>query len=232
MKAIAVIKYIFLTFGLIILIGAFFLFADTKDFLKDAQTTHGKVIELIRSRTSDSIVYMPVVEFETKEGSVVEFTSSAGSNPPSYSRGDIVEVLYRESSPEQAKIKSFFSLWGMATVFGIMGGIFFLIGLIIILVGFLKSRKNEYLKQNGIQIKAKFQSVAIDTSLQANGRSPHQIFAQWINPATNELHIFKSENIWFDPTEHIKSDELIVLIESGNPKNYYLDISFLPKIAK
>ncbi len=113
-----------------------------------------------------------------------------------------------------------------------MGLVFFLIGFIITLVGFLKGRKNEYLKQNGIQIKTKFQNIGLNRSLEVNGSNPYQITSQWISPTTNELHIFKSENILFDPTEYINTDEITVLVEKDNPKRYYVDISFLPKIAK
>jgi hypothetical protein len=59
----------------------------------------------------------------------------------------------------------------------------------------------------------------------------YRICAQWTNPVTSEIHIFNSENIWFDPADHINTDEVTVLIERDNPKKYYVDISFLPKVA-
>ncbi len=231
MRTISIVKYAFAMVGLGMLIGAFFLYENTQNFLENALTAEGTVIELVRSKSSDSTTYRPVVEFETQGGSRVEFTSSSGSNPPSYSEGEIVEVLYQESAPEQAKINSFFSLWGASTILGGMGSVFFLAGLSIILYGSIKGKKIEYLRKNGIPIKAKFQSVEINSSLKVNGRNPYQICVQWKNPTTSELHVFNSENIWFDPTDHINNDEITVLIEKDNPKKYYVDISFLPKIA-
>ena len=129
MKAVTIFKYVFAVIGLGMLVGAFYLFNDTRDFLKDALVTEGTVVELVRSRSSDSTTYRPVVEFKTEDGSLVEFTSGAGSNPPSYSKGETVEVLYQQDSPEQAKINGFFSLWGLTLIVGVMGLIFFSCGI-------------------------------------------------------------------------------------------------------
>lgn len=185
-----IIKYVFSIVGLGLLVGAFILFTNTKHFLEDALTTDGTVIELVRSRSSsnssDSITYKPVVEFVTQDGTTVEFMSSSGSNPPSYTRGNIVEVMYHNSFPEKAKINSFFSLWGGATIFTIMGSIFFLIGISIILAGYLKLRKTAYLRKSGVPIKAKFQKVEIDESVKMNGNRPYRIYAQWKNPASSK----------------------------------------------
>lgn len=231
MRTISIVKYAFTVVGLGMLVGSFFIYQNTQYFLNDALTTEGTVIELVRSRSSDSTTYRPVVEFKTHGGSKVEFTSSSGSNPPSYSKGEVVEVLYQESSPEQAKINGFFSLWGASTILGGLGAVFFLVGISIILFGSLKRKKIEHLKKNGIAIKAKFQSVETNRSLDVNGRNPYQICVQWKNPATSELHVFNSDNIWFDPTDHINNDEITVLIDKDNPKKYHVDISFLPKVA-
>lgn len=162
---------------------------------------------------------------------MVEFTSSSGSNPPRFSKGEVVEVLYQEHSPEQAKINSFLSLFFGPIILTVLGILFFITGFSIILYGKLKGKKIEYLKNNGLPVKAKFQSVEINASFQVNGRNPYQIFSQWTNPATSELHIFKSENIWFDPTDHISSDDITVLIDKDNPEKYYVDTSFLPKVS-
>ena len=78
---------------------------------------------------------------------------------------------------------------------------------------------------------AKFQSVKINRSFKVNGRNPYQILAHWQNPATSELHVFVSDNIWFDPTDYIDQDDIVVLIDKDNPSSYYVDTSFLPKLA-
>lgn len=232
MKAFSIIKIVFSLLGFGMLAVSLFLYTATKEFLKDAVTAQGTVTELVRSKSSDSTTYRPVVEFKTADGSVVEFTSSMGSNPPSFSRGEVVEVFYEEASPEKAKINTFFSLWGLPLIFGSVGLVFFLIGFSMVIFAYFKKKKIAYLKQRGDPVYAKFQRVERNTSTKVNGVSPFRIVTQWMNPVTSELHIFKSDNIWFDPTDHIKTDELRVLIERNNPKKYHLDLSFLPRVAE
>jgi len=231
MRTISIVKYFFTAIGLAMLIGAFFLFANTQDFIKNAHSVNGTVVDLVRSRSSDSVTYAPVVQFQTNSGDVIEFTSSSGSNPPSFYEGEMVEVLYPVFSPRDAKINSFFSLWGMSTIVGGIGFIFFLVGFSIILVGMFSNKKVEFLKKNGMPIKAKFTGVDINGSLTVNGRNPFKISAQWTCPEKSELYIFRSDNIWFDPSDHIENEEITVLIEKGNPKKYWMDVSFLPKIV-
>ena len=89
----------------------------------------------------------------------------------------------------------------------------------------------KYLKQYGTKITTNFQNLNINTTLAVNGKNPFVVVSQWQNPKTSELHVFKSDNIWFDPSDFIKSDEITVLIDRKNPKRYSMDLSFLPKVA-
>jgi len=232
MKTIAIIKYAFTIIGIGMLVGATFLYRSTDLFLTEAIKTEGTVVELVRSQSSDSTTYRPVVQFNSQNDQAVEFVSSTGSNPPSYSKGDKIEVLYHSKDPQNAKINDFFSLWGGPVIFGGMGGVFFLVGVGIILVGALKDRKDEYLKKNGMTIETEYQRVELNTALSVNGKHPFRVLTQWQNPLTSELHVFTSNNIWFDPTGYIKTETIKVFIEKGNPKKYYVDLSFLPKLAK
>jgi len=238
LSVLTIIKYLFTVIGLALFVGAAFAFLHTKNFLEDALTADGTVIELVRSRSSsknssnNSYIYTPVVEFQMQDGSTIEFTSSAGSNPPKYTRGEVVEVFYHKSSPENAKINDFFSLWGWTFICTMLGVAFSLVGLSMLLVGFLRGRKIAWLKENGMPIKAKFQRVGINRGVKVNGRSPYVVYAQWHNPYTNKVHVFRSENISFDPTKQLNTDEITVLIEKDNPKNYYVDLSFLPEYER
>jgi hypothetical protein len=236
MKALKIIKYIFTIIGLGMLTGAFFIYKNTSKFLETAVTTQGTVVELVESRSSsssdNSIMYSPVVNFIDKKGVEVKVYSSTSSNPPSYNVGEKVEVLYAPETPQDAKIKGFFSLWGGATILGILGGIFFTIGGAMFIFDKRKNNMLTHLKQNGTRIESDFQSVGLNTSLAVNGRNPFQIVSQWQNPATSKLHLFTSDNIWFDPTDFIKTDKIKVLIDRNDPKKYHVDLSFLPEVAE
>jgi hypothetical protein len=172
------------------------------------------------------------MHFIDQKGEKIEFTSSTSSNPPRYSKGEKVEVLYLPTEPEKAKINSFFALWGGVVILGGMGGVFFLIGTSIVLVISLKGRRDEYLKKRGTPIETEFQRVALNQSRSVNGRYPFQVLTQWQNPSTTEVHIFQSNDLWFDPSNYIKSKLITIFIERNNPKKYYVDLSFLPKVAE
>ncbi|MEB3966848.1 DUF3592 domain-containing protein [Streptomyces kunmingensis] len=74
-----------------------------------------------RNRSSSSTVAYPVVEFTSADGETRTFRSSGGSNPPSYERGEQVDVLYRADSPEDARIDGFLSMWLLPLIFSGIG---------------------------------------------------------------------------------------------------------------
>lgn len=231
MKVIATVKYVFTAVGAAMLAGAFLLYQNTRTFVEDATRTEGTVVELVESRSSDSTTYRPVVDFTTSTGETIRFTSSSGSNPPSYSVGEKVALFYLADAPQQAKIDGYFSLWGAPTIVGGLGSVFFLIGAGVMLVPMLKRRRDDYLKKHGTPIETVFQRVELNEALSVNGRHPFRIVTQWQNPATSKMHVFESSNLWYDPTEYVKSDRIRVFIEKSNPTKYVVDLSFLPELA-
>ncbi|WP_199325799.1 DUF3592 domain-containing protein [Nodosilinea sp. FACHB-141] len=214
------------------LAATFFTYTNTNTFLKDAIKTEGTVIELIRSQSDDSVTYQPVVVFVSQEGEEIEFTSPSGSNPPSYSKGQAVEIFYLPNNPQKAEINEFFSLWGLPTILGALGSIFSTVGTGLLVVPMIKEREEKYLRQQGTPIEAKFKSIDVDTTVSVNGNHPFRIMTQWQNPSTTEIHVFKSSCLWYDPSEFMTGDSITVFIERENPKKYFVDLSFLPKLAE
>ncbi len=232
MKSVSFIKYAFSALGIVLLTVALYLVHSTQTFLEEASTANGTVIELVRKKSSDSNTYAPVVRFVTDTGESIEFTSDTSSNPPSYSEGESVRVLYRPAAPHAARIDGFFSLWLGPIIAGGLGAIFVLIGGALLLSPMFAARKQADLRQRGTRIVTTFQSVEQNTSLTVNGRHPFRVVTQWTNPATSQIHVFESENLWFDPTAHINARDIGVYIERGNPKRYFVDLSFLPQLAQ
>ena len=227
----SIIKYVFSLIGIGMLIGTFFWHQNVTSFIAESETAQGKVTELVRSRSGDSTTYKPVVQFYTKNGELIEFMSSAGSSPPSYDEGEKVEVFYLPENPQNAKINGFFSIWGGPLIVGVLGGIFFLVGIGMVFATANKSRKERYLRKHGTPIVAKFQEVEHIRSRRTKGRSPYRILSQWQDPVTSQIYVFNSELVWFDPTDYIKEKNITVFIDKKNPGKYYVDLTFLPKVA-
>ena len=231
MKTLNFLKYSFTLIGAGTLAAAFSFYSSTYDFVQSARETTGKVIELERSRSSDSNAYFPVVEFEGPGGQRLRFRSSSGSNPPAFSRGESVVVLFDPASPDNARIKSFFSLWGGPLFLGGMGALFGSVGLGLIISGIRRKQERKWLENRGVEVLAQFQGVERNTRLTVNGRNPWQIVCQWQHPQTGAIHLFRSDNLWFDPTSHINRDTVPVLVDEANLKRYWVNTSFLPALA-
>jgi hypothetical protein len=229
---IRVVPYVLTLTGVGMLAGSGFLYKITSSFLAEAIKAPGTIVALVASKSSDgTTTYRPIVQFKRPNGQTVSFESSTGSNPARYSQGQRVEVFYRPTAPQDAEINDFFSLWGAPAICGALGAAFFAFGGGFILSRRLRERKNAYLLENGRRIETDFQSVELNTSFQVNDRHPFRIVTQWQNPTTAELHIFRSDDIWFDPTAYIKAKTIAVFIDENNLKRYFVDLSVLPKLA-
>ena len=125
-------------FGLVgvisIAIGSFAA-RKTRRFLTRAKATRGTVVHLVMRSSTDSedgsisYAYYPIIKFMAQTGEDIEFESSSGSNPPMYTVGQPVEILYDPQDPHRAKIHSFFDLWLATTLFLGVGGVFTVVGL-------------------------------------------------------------------------------------------------------
>jgi uncharacterized protein DUF3592 len=95
-----------LPLGAIILavVGIWYALASWGFYSKGVKV-QGTVVRLAESSDSDGVAYSPVYSY-TVDGQQYEYESVNSSNPPSYSVGDIVTLLY-----DQACQNSFWELW-------------------------------------------------------------------------------------------------------------------------
>ncbi|MDP9838137.1 hypothetical protein J2T09_002904 [Neorhizobium huautlense] len=229
--ALKFIKISFTVVGAAALAVALWFYVSTSSFVASAARSEGVVIDLERSRSSDSTSYKPVVRFTAADGVERTFVTSWSSNPPAYSRGETVQVLYPADQPDAARIEGFFSLWGGVLIAGGLGSVFFLIGGGIIAYGLFFGARKRSLQANGQLILADFKGVERNGSIEINGTHPWRIMCQWQDPATSKVHVFASDNVWFDPTDYVTQKQLNVRIDPKNPKRHWVDTGFLPEMA-
>lgn len=219
---------LFLAIGLALLAGASAIWRNHANFAAHAQRTSGTVVDLIFSSSSKGGgTYAPSVEFEA-DGRVIHIRGS-GTNPPAFSRGEQVSVLYLPGNPESGRIDSFSENWLGILIMSGIGLVFAGIGGGMIAAAARTRKLNQWLAVNGLRVQARFENVLYDTSLKVNGRSPWKLICQWQHPVTQKVYLFRSANIWFDPTSFVKRDTLDVLVDMDNPKRYQVDTSFLPQ---
>lgn len=127
---------IFFAVGGALLAGAAFSWLRTRSFVAESVRGFGEVVGL-REHNDDGVTYSPVIRFSGPGGRVVEFTETTSSNPPGYSVGDRVEILYRPHDPGSARVASPWRLYLLAGILGTIGGVFFLVGLLVSALAFV-----------------------------------------------------------------------------------------------
>jgi hypothetical protein len=114
------------------LIGAAYAALNTRALLAHTIRTEGKVVALQPRHPNNSpstnapLTYAPLIRF-THAGQVIDFSTATATNPPTYHIGDVVPVLYDEST-SKSTIYSFFTLWARPIIVGTIGVVFLLIG--------------------------------------------------------------------------------------------------------
>lgn len=88
---------------------------------ESASIAMGVVVDYETIRSSDGKTYAPIIEFETSHGDKISFQSKMSSSRPKYALGQEIELLYDPLYPDDARINTFFALWGAAIIAGIMG---------------------------------------------------------------------------------------------------------------
>ncbi|MEO8024247.1 hypothetical protein [Polaromonas sp.] len=100
----------------------------------------------------------------------------------------------------------------------------------IIGYGWWSTKKEALLRQHGHLIHADFQQVELNKALEVNGANPFRIVAQWHDAKNNQLFVFKSANLWFDPSNFVQGRKIPVYVDLSKPSRYHVDTSFLPKV--
>ena len=218
--------------GCILLILAGYMLYSSMQFQKTALRAEGVVTEVRYERSSDSKgSYHPVIAFNTNQNKRIVFESSTGSSSYRGTEGNSIEVLYAADAPENAEINDSLSQWGVPVILGGMGIVFASIGCIPFLIMRVRSRRSARLLQEGVPIEAEIIGVELNQAIQFNGRSPYRIKSQWLDKNTNQVFVFYSDNINFDPSSYIQGETITVYLDKNDPKKYHVDISLLPKIA-
>jgi Protein of unknown function (DUF3592) len=235
MKAFKIIGILCCCIGIAALIGFVFSIIHTNRFIAESVLTKGEVVDIVTHTSTDSHgrttrSRYPVVKFLDKNGDTVEFESSA-STSGGIKIGQPIDVRFIPNNPSRAKLaNSFMDIWGLTVFCGIFGVVFAGLGFPFFWLGIRDDINEKKAQLYAKEIEVPIKGIVKNTSITMNGRSPFQIEAQWLNPETNQVHIFKSKNIWYDPSEYCKGT-VIIKADPQNLKKYWMDISFLPKKA-
>jgi hypothetical protein len=96
----------------------------------NARRADGTVLRLVSSGNRGGM--SPIIQYEV-DGRTFEIQSSISSSPPGYSVGEKVKVLYLPDQPAAGSLDSFAERWLLPLIFGGLGSVFALVGVIILL---------------------------------------------------------------------------------------------------
>lgn len=232
--SLLIIKITFAVVGVLIFLFSVVLAKGTLSFISNSEVTTGEVIGLSSGSTKRSVIRYVV---ENNGGNSEKYSgeyiveSSVGSNPPQHKIGDAVSIRYKMDNPGDSKVNSFLELWFAVIVTGILAVTFMSIGFGMIGYSFYRKKVLEKLKVIGVKIETVYQGVERNSSVSVNGKIPYQIVSHFKDTSANKIYIFKSDNLWFDPSDYIQTKNISVLVDPQNYKKYHMDISFLPKIG-
>jgi hypothetical protein len=97
-------------------------FVHTSLFVKNALRAPGTVVELTPVESDENgIEYKPVFSFQAIDKQTYTITSNTSTNPPEFSVGDTITVLYEKEDPAKATPDAFWQLWLVPVVLVIIG---------------------------------------------------------------------------------------------------------------
>jgi hypothetical protein len=129
-----IIGVVFGLVGSLLFVIGIFIWIRTRTFISSSQEVKGTVIRMLSSSGSEGgTVYAPVFRFTTIQGQVVEVQEKVYSNPPGFSVGESVDILYDPQNPDKARPKKWSSLYFVPLLLSGMGAIFGCIGLVVLI---------------------------------------------------------------------------------------------------
>jgi hypothetical protein len=218
-SVIGVIVSLFLfVFGIIFI-------RQTMRIVVGGEKTSGQVVDSEARNGRNGKVYASVIEFQTKDGRKIRFTSPASSSlRPKI--GSQIPVIYQPTSPDQAMVYSFWHVYGSHGTYMAFCVLFLLLSLWLPIRTARQHRKIQRLQSSGRFIQAKLIGAAKLGTIM-NGVTEYEISAQWTDPSTNILHQFKSFPLSSDPTLALQGKtEITVYLNPSDFKDYWMDTSF------
>lgn len=220
--------YFFLVPGVLLLAGAAFDGYRTWQIEQPIERVQGTVG---RTWTSGKlgVTFQADVQFTPRDGRSRTFTTPL-SSIHQLQTGRAVTVVFDSDDPDHPRVEfGKAEPWSSTVILACWGGMFTLIGGIPLYFTVKKERLAEWLKLNGREVEAEFTGVHLHSDLIVNGKSPWQVTARWTDLGTKLRHEFKSEYLWKDPSSHVFSKVILVVIDPANPKHYWMNLSFLPR---
>ncbi len=216
----AIFGGIFALVGTIFIIVGIMANVKSSQFKEYAVEVNGVIEDIVIEEHTDETDYDVYVSYEYDgvyyEDIHIDFYSS------SMYEGQEIDLLIDPDNPTDIHSSDgdlFFTL-----MFVGLGGLFALIGYIILIVSILNKKKKARLLESGQHIYGEIESMEQDYSITINGRHPFRIYCKYKNPTDGYIYKFKSDTLDFNPWDSYKAgDSIDIYVDPDNFKKYYVD---------
>ncbi len=200
---------------LIVVIGIFKYIRDT-EFLKTAQVTTGYVTDCDSYRSNKKTRYEISIQYEV-DGKIYSTRESGYTSPKRI--GEEITVYYNPANPGETGSGD--SVGGIVAM-GI-GGVFFVVGVVIIIFDISSNIKTRKLIAEGTEYLGTITNVELVTNVRINGRHPYKAEIQVVNPVNGETYIYSSNSYTTD-ISYMMGQCVTVYIDNNDRSKKYIDM--------
>lgn len=225
---ILILKLIFIVIGLAMTVGAIIVGLHSKKFFRNAEQTTAVItdIESTRNRRNGVTEYNHTV-YVTYEVDGVQYNKvRLGYYNSGMYEGKTIKVYYNKDNPGKIKTKG--SSMVISVILGVVGGVFLLVGIILVIVFMPRNKK---IKQYGNRYEADIINITVNRNVRVNGRHPYIVDCQVADAFTGVTSLYRSKNIYEDINVY-GIVKVPVYVDPKNPSKYYVDIDEAIEQAK
>lgn len=220
----------FSVFGLIFLAVAVFLTVRSMEITRSHVKTDATIVDFSgydsnwegEHRSSRSTI----VEYQAGGAT---YQADLHSYSSSWQLGDKVTVYFDPQNPRD--VTSGLSNLLLPLIFGILGLVFALTGLIGLAVQWRSAGKKRRLRETGLLVYGEIVDVYYNEGLSVNGRHPLVAECKYVD-GEGTVHIFRSDSIWKYLDPEVVGQRVPVYVEPDNLERYYVDVDALEPSQK
>ena len=206
--------------GFCSIIGAFALYNSYNNFKNIAIETEATITRIAVSVTGDDTKNVYVSFFANG----IEYSGKLDYHSPGMREGGKTKVLYHHNNPQNFR-SAHGDIFGVI-ILSIMGLSFFLIGFSPLLNQVKKDKLKQILMLRGKKVLASIDDI-VDGNIAINYRACRNIICSYKDGLTNNIYVFRSENIWtklprLDDNTQLPPIE--VYVDSSDFSKYYVDV--------
>lgn len=225
---ILILKLTFIVLGLVMTAGAIIVGLYNKKFFRNAEQTTAVItdIESTRNRRNGVTEYNHTV-YVSYEADGVQYNKVwLGYYNSGMYEGKTIKIYYNKDNPGKIKTKG--SSMVLSIILGVIGGVFLLVGIILVIVFMPRNKK---VKEYGIRYEADIINITMNRNVRVNGRHPYIVDCQVVDAFTGVTSLYRSKNIYED-IDVYGIVKVPVYVDQKNSSKYYVDIDEAIERAK